>query len=69
MTQTAPAARPARVPREEDPRNPNFRLAALLDPGTMALISDNPAYQRETVTRSMARDVLVLGRMVWPRGR
>ena len=37
--------------------------------GTMALISDNPAYQRETVTRSMARDVLVLGRMVWPRGR
>ena len=39
MTQTAPAARPARVPREEDPRNPNFRLAALLDPGTMALIS------------------------------
>jgi acetyl-CoA/propionyl-CoA carboxylase carboxyl transferase subunit len=38
MTVTAPA-KPPRVPREEDPRNPNFRLAALLDPGTMKLLS------------------------------
>ncbi|MFZ0529706.1 MAG: carboxyl transferase domain-containing protein [Propionicimonas sp.] len=42
MTQTAtpaPTAKPARLPRAEDPRNPNFRLAALLDPGSLALIS------------------------------
>jgi acetyl-CoA/propionyl-CoA carboxylase carboxyl transferase subunit len=38
MTQTA-AAKPARLPREEDPRNPNRRLAALLDPGSLKLIS------------------------------
>lgn len=38
MTITAPA-KPAKLPREEDPRNPNFRLAALLDAGTMKLIS------------------------------
>ena len=40
MTTTAPA-KPPRVPREEDPRNPNFRLAALLDEGSMHLISDD----------------------------
>jgi acetyl-CoA/propionyl-CoA carboxylase carboxyl transferase subunit len=38
MTTAAPT-KPPRVPREEDPRNPKFRLAALLDPGTMALLS------------------------------
>lgn len=37
---TAPAStKPPRVPREEDPRNPNFRLAALLDEGSMTLLS------------------------------
>jgi len=38
MTQTAPA-KPARLPREDDPRNPNRRLAALLDAGSLKLIS------------------------------
>ncbi len=38
MTLTAPA-KPPRVPREEDPRNPNFRLAALLDAGSLRLLS------------------------------
>lgn len=38
MSQSAPA-RPARLPREEDPRNPNRRLAALLDAGSLKLIS------------------------------
>ena len=38
MTQAAPA-KPARLPREEDPRNPKRRLAALLDPGSLDLIS------------------------------
>ena len=48
---TAPAgARPAsaqagvarvRLPRSEDPRNPNHRLAALLDEGSLRLISDD----------------------------
>nr|NLI49973.1 acyl-CoA carboxylase subunit beta [Propionibacterium sp.] len=33
--------KPKRVPREEDPRNPNARLAALFDPGTLRLISDD----------------------------
>ena len=32
MTTEAPAKAP-RVPREEDPRNPNLRLATLLDAG------------------------------------
>lgn len=32
-------AKPAKPPREEDPRNPNTRLAALLDAGTMRLIT------------------------------
>jgi acetyl-CoA/propionyl-CoA carboxylase carboxyl transferase subunit len=38
MTQTAPA-KPARLPREDDPRNPNRRLAAVLDAGSLKLIS------------------------------
>lgn len=37
MTQAV--AKPPRVPREDDPRNPNARLAALLDPGSLQLIS------------------------------
>jgi acetyl-CoA/propionyl-CoA carboxylase carboxyl transferase subunit len=50
MTMTAPPqpAAPAsstpkkdKLPRELDPRNPNFRLAALLDPGTVQLITDD----------------------------
>src|SRR3982750_540603 len=38
---TAPAAPPAKVklPRELDPRNPNHRLAALLDEGSVELIT------------------------------
>ncbi len=53
MTTTAPApitsptpvatpARPAakvKLPREQDPRNPKFRLATLLDPGSVELIT------------------------------
>src|SRR3954470_1762719 len=48
MTTTAPApapmapvAPPAKVklPRDQDPRNPNFRLAALLDEGSVELIT------------------------------
>jgi acetyl-CoA/propionyl-CoA carboxylase carboxyl transferase subunit len=38
MTATA-TTKPPRLPREEDPRNPKFRLAALLDPGSMKLLS------------------------------
>ncbi|MVA77474.1 acyl-CoA carboxylase subunit beta [Auraticoccus sp. F435] len=34
----APAAK-AKLPREEDPRNPNFRLANLLDEGSVELIT------------------------------
>jgi acetyl-CoA/propionyl-CoA carboxylase carboxyl transferase subunit len=36
--QAAPARKP-KLPREEDPRNPVFRLAALLDEGSVELIS------------------------------
>jgi acetyl-CoA/propionyl-CoA carboxylase carboxyl transferase subunit len=36
---SAAPAKPPRVSREEDPRNPNLRLAALLDPGTMTLLT------------------------------
>ena len=49
MTTTAPpptaaAASPAppakiKIPRHQDPRNPNFRLQALLDPGSIELIT------------------------------
>lgn len=39
MTSAAPAK--VRLPREEDPRNPNFRLAALMDPGSLQLITDD----------------------------
>ena len=38
MTTTA-AAKPAKLPREEDPRNPVHRLTALLDEGTLELIT------------------------------
>ena len=38
MSQAA-SVKPARPPREEDPRHPLRRLAALLDPGSLALIS------------------------------
>ncbi len=39
MTQATAPAKPARLPRSEDPRNPNFRLAALFDEGSLKLIS------------------------------
>src|SRR5919106_3201173 len=32
------AARPAKLPREEDPRNPNHRLAAFFDEGSVGLL-------------------------------
>ncbi|HEX5995066.1 MAG TPA: carboxyl transferase domain-containing protein [Jiangellales bacterium] len=39
-TQPAGASgRPAKLPREEDPRNPNHRLAALFDAGSVELLS------------------------------
>ncbi|GAB2747443.1 acyl-CoA carboxylase subunit beta [Nocardioides pakistanensis] len=43
MTVTAQptAAKPAKLPREQDPRNPNHRLAALFDEGTLELISED----------------------------
>jgi acetyl-CoA/propionyl-CoA carboxylase carboxyl transferase subunit len=37
-TQAAPPAKPA---REDDPRNPNLRLAALFDEGTLQLITED----------------------------
>jgi acetyl-CoA/propionyl-CoA carboxylase carboxyl transferase subunit len=37
---TAPA-KPEKLPREIDPRNPNLRLAALLDQGSLELITDD----------------------------
>jgi acetyl-CoA/propionyl-CoA carboxylase carboxyl transferase subunit len=40
MTTEAPAKAP-RVPREEDPRNPNLRLATLFDAGSMRLITED----------------------------
>lgn len=39
MTATKAPAKPPRLPREEDPRNPKFRLAALFDEGSLALIT------------------------------
>lgn len=36
---TATAAKPTKLPREEDPRNPVHRLTALLDDGTLELIT------------------------------
>jgi acetyl-CoA/propionyl-CoA carboxylase carboxyl transferase subunit len=38
-TDTRPKAKPAKLPREQDPRNPNKRLAALFDEGTLELIT------------------------------
>ncbi len=38
-TDNAPAAAPAKLPRDEDPRNPNKRLAAFFDEHTVELIS------------------------------
>ncbi len=35
----AQSARPAKLPREQDPRNPVARLTALLDEGTLELIT------------------------------
>lgn len=40
MSTEAPA-KPPRLPREEDPRNPNARLAALFDEGTLKLITED----------------------------
>lgn len=39
MSATVAPPRPPRVPREEDPRNPRLRLEALLDEGSLRLIS------------------------------
>lgn len=44
------------------------RVQHLFD-GTLVLISDNNAYQAERLPRDVARDVRVVGRMVWPRPR
>jgi len=38
-TPTATSTRPSKPPREDDPRNPNHRLAAFFDPGTLELIT------------------------------
>lgn len=51
VTATTPASpvtpngsKPKKPPRDEDPRNPNHRLAALLDPGSLTLlVPDNPS--------------------------
>ena len=39
MTATEAPAKPAKLPREEDPRNPVRRLTALLDEATLELIT------------------------------
>lgn len=44
------------------------RVQQLYD-GTLVLISDNANYQRESIPRDRARDIRVIGRMVWPRLR
>ena len=36
---TAPVVKPAKLPREQDPRNPFTRLTTLLDPGSLELIT------------------------------
>jgi acetyl-CoA/propionyl-CoA carboxylase carboxyl transferase subunit len=40
-TQAAPAGKPAKLPREDDPRHPRRRLEALFDDGSLELISDD----------------------------
>jgi acetyl-CoA/propionyl-CoA carboxylase carboxyl transferase subunit len=42
-TTSQPAAKPAKLPRDQDPRNPNLRLAALLDEGSLELITEDDA--------------------------
>lgn len=37
--------------------------------GSVVIISDNQAYERETVPRARVAEIEVLGRMVWPRVR
>jgi phage repressor protein C with HTH and peptisase S24 domain len=44
------------------------RVQRMMD-GTITLISDNPAYQREQLDQSLTRRVQVIGRVVWPRLR
>lgn len=39
MTATAHPAKPAKLPREQDPRNPVHRLTALFDEGTLELLT------------------------------
>ncbi len=39
ITNAQPKAKPAKLPREQDPRNPNHRLAAFFDDGTLELIT------------------------------
>ena len=34
----SPQTKPKKVSREQDPRNPNYRLAALLDEGSLKLL-------------------------------
>jgi acetyl-CoA/propionyl-CoA carboxylase carboxyl transferase subunit len=41
VTASQPAAKPAKLPREQDPRNPNHRLAALFDEGSLELITED----------------------------
>ena len=38
-THTAAAPQKVKLPREQDPRNPNLRLLALLDSGSLELIT------------------------------
>ena len=44
------------------------RLQRKLDE-TLVVISDNVAYERETIPRGKVREITVIGRMVWPRVR
>ena len=36
---------------------------------TIVVISDNAAYEKETIPRGRVREITVIGRMVWPRVR
>lgn len=53
MADTATAPKKVRLPREEDPRNPRFRLAALLDEGTVEYLPGDPDTGMWTATGSI----------------
>ena len=56
--QAVPAPKKIKLPRDQDPRNPKLRLQALLDAGSVELITADDDYRRQRLTMGGVADLM-----------